>query len=144
MQKLKLSNTEEYLMNIFWAENAPLTSADLVQLSEEKEWSSAYIHRMLASLKTKKFIATCGMTQEDNHYSRLFKPCFSKDEYIVKILKEKNVGTASFGKIAMGLVKKATGKKAEEQNKKLVADLQDMIDQFRGKIEEIEGGSNSE
>ena len=46
-----LSNTEQRLMNIFWKENAPLTSAQIGKLASDTNWSANYIHKMLQSLQ---------------------------------------------------------------------------------------------
>lgn len=142
--KNKLSNTEEFLMNILWRENVPLTSTQLLKLSDSQGWSSNYIHKMLLNLQEKGFISTCGIMREGKHYTRQFEPCFDKDEYITRVLEDKGISAASFARIAMGLVKRVTGKNADERNKKLVATLEKMLEEYKDKIEEMENNGDSE
>lgn len=133
MRSIKLSNSEEILMNIFWRENVPLTSAQLVKLSAEQNWSSNYIHKLLSLLQEKQFLTMCGVLQEGKHYSRQFTPCFDKEQYISKILEDQGVGTASLAKIAVALVKKQAGEKPDDKNEKLIAELEKMVEQFETK-----------
>lgn len=130
MQSIKLSNSEEILMNIFWRESVPLTSAQLVKLSTDQNWSSNYIHKLLGLLQEKGFLSMCGVTQEGKHYSRQFTPCFDKEQYISKILEDQGVGTASLAKIAVALVKKQAGDKPDDKNVELIAELEKMVEQF--------------
>ena len=133
MKSIRLSNSEEYLMNIFWRENDPLTSAQLVKFSAAQNWSGNYIQKLLSLLEEKQFLTMCGVTQEGKHYSRQFIPCFDKEQYIAQLLEDKGVGTASFAKIAMALVKKEGGDKAKEKNDKLIAELEKMVEMFETK-----------
>lgn len=127
-----LSNTEQRLMNIFWKENAPLTSAQIGKLASDTNWSANYIHKMLQSLQKKGFLMVCGMVQEGSHYSRQFLPCFDKEQYISDLLENQGVTTASFAKIAVALVKKAAKKKehVSEQDTALLEELEKMIEQY--------------
>ncbi len=127
-----LSNTEERLMNIFWKEKAPLTSAQLGKLASDTNWSANYIHKMLQSLQKKGFLTVCGMVQEGSHYSRQFLPCFDKEQYISDLLENQGVTTASFAKIAVAFVKKAAKKKehVSEQDTALLEELEKMIEQY--------------
>lgn len=131
MQKMKLSNSEDIIMNIFWRENVPLTSAQLVRFTaDDQNWSGSYIHKLLSLLQGKNFLTMCGVIQEGKHYSRQFKPCFDKEQYISKILEDQGVDTASFAKIAMAFVKKAADDEPDDRNEKLIAELEKMVEQF--------------
>lgn len=130
---LKVSSSEETLMNVFWKENVPLTSAQLVKLCSDMQWSSNYILKLLGMLEDKGFIETCGTMREGKHHSRLFKPCFDKNEYITRVLEDKEVSTASLAKIAVALVKKQAGEKPDDKNEKLIAELEKMVEQFETK-----------
>lgn len=127
-----LSNTEQRLMNIFWKENAPLTSAQIGKLASDTNWSSNYIHKMLQSLQKKGFVTVCGTVQEGSHYSRQFLPCFDKEQYISDLLENQGVTAASFAKIAVAFVKKAAQKKerVSEQDTALLEELEKMIEQY--------------
>ena len=127
-----LSNTEQRLMNIFWKENAPLTSAQIGKLASDTNWSANYIHKMLQSLQKKGFLTVCGMVQEGSHYSRQFLPCFDKEQYISDLLENQGVTTASFAKIAVAFVKKAAKKKehVSAQDTALLEELEKMIEQY--------------
>lgn len=130
VRKNKLSNSEEILMNVFWRENEPLTSSQIVKLCKETHWSSNYVHKLLGALQEKGYLKVCGIIQEGKHYSRQFVPCFDKEQYISDLLEDQGLSTVSFAKIAMALVKKTSGKQPDAQNEKLIEELEKMVEQL--------------
>lgn len=132
MKNYKLSNSEEYLLELFWQENRPLTSVDLVEIATQFKWSSNYIHKIIGLLQNKGLIEMCGVTKEGKHYIRQFVPSLSKEEYLSEMLLEKGVGTLSFAKIAMSFVKKGTADNEEQtqENLALISELEDIITRF--------------
>ena len=102
MNKKKLSNSEETLLNIFWDQGVPLTSLEILPLAKEypeaANWSMSYIHKMLGILEESEFLAVCGFVKSGKRYTRQFKPCMSKEEYVAELLAQQGVNTSSFQK----------------------------------------------
>ena len=73
-----LTNTEEELMEIFWANNAPLTSVEILEISAGRSWNGNYLHKMLRALLKKGMIEVCGIVQSKTQYARQFRPVVTK------------------------------------------------------------------
>lgn len=134
MKKSKLSNSEEMLLHIFWQQGDPLTSTDIWDITREapnlSSWSKNYILKMLVSLQEKGLIDICGFVKEGKKYVRQFSPCLTKEEYIADMLDQQGLNTVSFAKIAVALVKKQGEKSGNEKHGQLIAELEQMIDDF--------------
>lgn len=115
-------------MNLFWKVNRPLTSLDILEISPNDKWSLNYVNKLLGLLQKKGFLAISGVIQDGNHYIRQFETLLSKETYISDMLQDKGVGSASFAKIAVALVKKES--KDDEDHQKLIEELEKMIQQF--------------
>lgn len=122
-----LTYSEEYLMKVFWEEGAPLTSAQLVKLTQKIDWAPNYIHKLLNSLQDKEFIEMCGVVREGKHYSRQFTPCITKEQYITDYLRRQSLQTDSYMKIALGLIKEDLPKNRSSNNEELIAELENII-----------------
>lgn len=120
---------EEELMNIFWNEDRPLTSVEILELAAHKSWKGNYLHKMLHGLQKKGFIEVCGTVQYGKQYAREFTPIITREEYAANLLSWQGVNASSFAKIAMALVKR--GKKDEKPNEKLILELEKMIAQLK-------------
>lgn len=127
MKSIKLSNSEEILMNLFWSETMPLTSIELTAMTEDMSWSSNYIHKLLVMLQEKGFLEMCGVERRGKHYVRQFEPLLSKEDYAVRMLEEQNLGISALGQIAMGFVKKADQATPEERQA-LINDLKHYVE----------------
>ena len=134
MNKKKLSNSEETLLNIFWDQGVPLTSLEILPLAkdypEAANWSMSYIHKMLGILEESEFLMVCGFVKSGKRNTRQLKPCMSKEEYVAELLAQQGVNTSSFAKIAMALVKKEDQKTDRTKYEKLIDELEQMIDIF--------------
>lgn len=140
MKKNTITDSEEFLLNIFWKEKVPLTSLQLLDLSkkfpESSSWGINYIHKMLTMLQEKNLLEVCGFIKEGKRYVRQLKPCITKDEYIADILEKQGVDTASFAKIAMAFVKNKDNKKNIDEHEKIIAELEQMINNLKQSTEE--------
>ena len=134
MKKNKLSNSEEMLLHIFWQQGEPLTSTDIFDLTQKSpdlsSWSKNYILKMLISLQEKGMLEICGVAREGKKYVRQFSPCLSKEEYIADVLDQQGINTSSLAKIEMALVKKQEAKRGDKEHEQLIAELEQMIDDF--------------
>lgn len=130
--KTRLSPSEEELMHIFWVAHKPLTSIDILQISEGSSWNGNYLHKMLRQLQKKGFLSVCGMVQYANKYARQFIPTMTKEEYTASIIALQGVGLKSFAKIALALAKneeKKTNQNSKE-NESLITSLEKIIEDF--------------
>ena len=93
-------------------------------------WSINYIHKMLTSLLDKELLEICGFVRSGKKYVRKFKPCLTKEEYIADVLDQQGINTSSLAKIAVALVKKQEAKGGDENHDQLIAELEQMIDDF--------------
>lgn len=77
-----LSNNEFEIMSLFWTENRPLSSSEIIALSPEKSWKDRSIHVLLNSLMTKKMIQVSGFTSTRTNIGRTFIACCTQEEYM--------------------------------------------------------------
>ena len=85
---------------------------------------------MLISLQEKGMLAICGVAREGKKYVRQFSPCLTKEEYIADVLDQQGINTSSLAQIAVALVKKQEAKGGDEKHDQLIAELEQMIDDF--------------
>ena len=134
LKKNKLSDSEEVLLHIFWKQGKALTSTEIFDITQKSQdlssWSKNYILKMLTSLQEKEMLAICGVVREGKKYVRQFSPCLSKEEYIADVLDQQGINTSSLAKIAVALVKKQEAKGGDEMHDQLIAELEQMIDDF--------------
>ena len=143
MKKKALTNSEEILLHIFWDVGTPLSALDVYDISQKTEeatsWSINYIHKMLTSLLDKELLEICGFVRSGKKYVRKFQPCLTKEEYIADMLDQQGINTSSLAKIAVALIKKQEEKGGNEKHDQLIAELEQMIDDF-----EQSGDQNNE
>jgi len=123
-----LTTREEELMEMLWESDKPLTSVEMLELSDGYSWKDNYLHIMLRSLLKKEAISVCGTVQYGTQYARQFKPAITKEEYAAKLLAGKGLTSSSIAKVTAALAKE-TGVKDTE---KLIKDLEDFIDNLKG------------
>ena len=136
MKKCRLSNSEEILLNTLWRAEQPLTSAQLSEQITEAKWNTNYINKVLNQLTERGLVRIDGFLQEGRYQSRRFAPCCTKEEYIADMLEEQGVNNALFARIAMALVKKSSKKHTAEQDEKLIAELEKMVDEYEAQQKE--------
>ena len=136
MKKCRLSNSEEILLNTLWRAEQPLTSAQLSEQITEAKWNTNYINKVLNQLTERGLVRIDGFLQEGRYQSRRFVPCCTKEEYIADMLEEQGVNNALFARIAMALVKKSSKKHTAEQDEKLIAELEKMVDEYEAQQKE--------
>ena len=140
MNKKRLSNSEETLLHIFWDNGVPLTSLEILPLSQNypdaSNWSINYIHKMLGMLEEAGYLTVCGFEKSGKRYVRKLTPCISKEEYVANLLAQQSVDTRSFAKIAMALVKKESKETNNQKYDQLITELEQMIDVFEQEDQE--------
>ncbi|WP_418375768.1 BlaI/MecI/CopY family transcriptional regulator, partial [Agathobaculum sp.] len=136
MKRFKLSNSEEILMDTLWRENRPLTTLQLAEKVTEARWNTNYIDKLLGQLVKKGMVQVSGLLQ--NGRSRQFVPCYTKDEFLANMLEEQGVNQALFARIAVALFKKPAKSNESEQEEKLIAELEKMVDQYEAALQNKE------
>ena len=136
MKRFKLSNSEEILMDTLWRENRPLTTLQLAEKVTEASWNTNYIDKLLGQLVKKGMVKADGIQQDRFYRSQQFVPCLTKDEFLANMLEEQGVNNALFARIAVALFKKDRKQRTPEQDEKLIAELEKMVDEYEAQIEE--------
>ena len=131
MKRFKLSNSEEILMDTLWRENRPLTTL-------QASWNTNYIDKLLGQLVKKGMVQVSGLLQNGRYQSRQFVPCYTKDEFLANMLEEQGVNQALFARIAVALFKKPAKSNESEQEEKLIAELEKMVDQYEAALQNKE------
>ena len=89
-EKIKeLTKSEEQMMDIFWSEDKPLTSVDIVNMKVKDTWSNGLVHNMIRSLLKKGLLKECGMERYSTQYARKLCPAVTSEEYAAKLLASK-------------------------------------------------------
>lgn len=122
-----LTNCEEELMEMLWESDKPLTSVEMLELSDGYSWKDNYLHIMLRALLKKEAIRVCGTVQYGTQYARQFEPAMTKAEYAAKLLTGKGLIDDSIVKVTAALAKETKVKDTD----KLIKDLEDFIEDLK-------------
>ena len=76
-----LSKSEKEVMELLWECRAPLTCAEIIEYSENKDWKDSYVHSLVKSLLKKKMITVSSFELKNRSYARSFTPICSRAEY---------------------------------------------------------------
>ncbi|MBQ6851867.1 MAG: BlaI/MecI/CopY family transcriptional regulator [Oscillospiraceae bacterium] len=78
---MELTKSEMEIMDVLWAEEAPLSRADLLERSDEKSWKDSSVHILLNGLLQKGAIREAGFVKRSKTYGRTFAPTLTREEY---------------------------------------------------------------
>lgn len=78
---MELTKSEMEIMDVLWAEDTPLSRADLLERSEEKTWKDSSVHILLNGLLQKGAIQEVGVVKRSKTYGRTFAPTMTREEY---------------------------------------------------------------
>lgn len=104
---IHLTKSEEALMELFWEKNIPLTSIDILGISQDQPWNDSYLHIMLRSLLKKDVIKICNTIQYGTQYARQFIPTLSREDYAAKLIMSKGFEHKSVAKVMVAMAKEA-------------------------------------
>lgn len=130
-KKSQLTDREELLMELLWRSEKALTSVELLKIEELSGWNETYFHRTIKSLSGKGLIRVCGVERYNTQYARQFEPTLTREEYAIKILKERGINSSSIGRLAMALVKDVEDDRQGEEKDKLIEELEEIIENLR-------------
>ena len=108
----KLTKNEEFLMNLFWELNRPLTSVDLYDYTQD--WKNGYLHNLLRALVEKDMLVTVGTVQYGRQYARQFVPAMTKEQYAAKLALSMGFEKEAVPRIALALVQEVSEGNSEE------------------------------
>ena len=128
MKEKHLTNSEEDLMEIFWAKKEPLTSVEILEISADRSWNGNYLHRMLSSLLKKGMLEVCGTVQCGTQYARQFLPAVTKEQYAAQIVLSKGIGIRSLADVAVAMVNEA-----DESDEEVIKQLEEIIEGLKQK-----------
>ena len=120
-----MTNSEEVLMGILWSSERPLTSVELMEMTQDHSWESGYMHKMLRSLLKKEITKVCGMVRYGKQYARQFVPMLTKEEYAAKLVLSTGIKGSSIGKVVAVLAGEA------EDGEELIGQLEEIIQQLK-------------
>lgn len=78
---MELTKSEMEIMDVLWAEGAPMSRSDLLDRSDEKTWKDSSVHILLNGLLQKGAIREAGFVRRSKTYGRTFLPNLSREEY---------------------------------------------------------------
>ena len=78
-----LSNSEYEILIVLWTQERGLTALEINQMAQKKSWKDTSIHPLLSNMVDKKLICVDGLKLTGRHYSRVFHPVVSAEEYAV-------------------------------------------------------------
>lgn len=122
---IRLTKSEEIVMEVLWSSEYPMTSVELMEMTQDHSWESGYIHKMLRSLLNKEIVQVCGMTQYGKQYARQFIPLLSREEYAAKLAMSTGIKRSSIGKVAAALVNEM------DDSQELIEQLEELIQQMK-------------
>lgn len=83
---MELTRSEMEIMDVLWANDVPLSRADLLAHSEEKSWKDSSVHILLNGLLQKGAIQEAGLVKRSKTYGRVFAPTLTREEYFARTI----------------------------------------------------------
>ena len=130
----RITESEREVLELLWEENQPLTSAEIVKISEHKTWKPSYIHLMINSLLKKNVIQVAGFKQTTKNYARTFTPTMTREEFSIRMLREENQLNASSLSLLFGALLE------EDVDRATIDELSDMLQKKKEELEAADSG----
>ncbi|MBQ6392991.1 MAG: BlaI/MecI/CopY family transcriptional regulator [Eubacterium sp.] len=130
----RITGSEREVLELLWEENQPLTSAEIVKISEHKTWKPSYIHLMINSLLKKNVIQVAGFKQTTKNYARTFTPTMTREEFSIRMLREENQLNASSLSLLFGALLE------EDVDMDVIDELSDMLQKKKEELEAADSG----
>lgn len=130
----RITGSEREVLELLWEENQPLTSAEIVKISEHKTWKPSYIHLMINSLLKKNVIQVAGFKQTTKNYARTFTPTMTREEFSIRMLREENQLNASSLSLLFGALLE------EDVDMDVIDELSDMLQKKKEELEATDSG----
>ena len=134
----RITGSEREVLELLWEENQPLTSAEIVKISEHKTWKPSYIHLMINSLLKKNVIQVAGFKQTTKNYARTFTPTMTREEFSIRMLREENQLNASSLSLLFGALLE------EDVDIDVIDELSDMLQKKKEELEAADSGADQD
>lgn len=125
---MDLTKSELEVMDVLWRAGRPLSTSEILLMSENKTWKDSYIHIITKSLLEKKAIVEAGRVRTGKTFGRLFSPKISCEEYYAK-----NVFNG--GKERLPLLFSALVR-SEDLSPELISQLEEMLEKRKKELEQ--------
>ncbi len=125
---------EKQLMDIFWNAEKPLTSVELAERTGGS-MSVGNLHRLLQKLEKNGYIAMCGVERATKHLIRQFAPKITREEYLSALIERETPSDYAAAKFGLALLGNFRTKQTEEERKKLIEELEAMIEEYKNQEE---------
>lgn len=87
----KLSPLDLKIMNVLWNSDKDLTGPEIAQCLEEDGISYASVNQSVKKLLKKGVVEIVSYTLVARTYSRVYHPCYSKEEYLISEYSRLNI-----------------------------------------------------
>lgn len=131
---MRISENEYKILELLWKEERPLSRAEILKGTPNRNWNPASIHLILNSMISKGAIR---ITDEEKRYGRTYEACFSRDEYVLNGLKELLPGATE--KELLNAVFDAFAIKNGKLSKTVLKDIQKYVDDKAGSAKTKKG-----
>ena len=119
----KITNSEKQILEVLWDEEKPLTSSEIVGVSDDRTWKASSVHLLLNSLLNKDLVEVAGFKKTTKNYARTFQPTMTREEYSIN---QRNT-SRTLSRLFNALLK-------DEEDDDLLKELADMVDSRRSQI----------
>lgn len=124
----KITNSEKQILEVLWDEEKPLTSSEIVGVSDDRTWKASSVHLLLNSLLNKDLVEVAGFKKTTKNYARTFQPTMTREEYSINQLRQEQRNTSrTLSRLFHALLK-------DEEDDDLLKELADMVDSRRSQI----------
>lgn len=137
-----ISAKEEYVLNILWAKDEPMTSMELLEAIPPNGMlkKDSSIHRILNALLEKGMITVTGSVRSGKLYARQFRPTMTREAYIIDSFTQKQLNSKALSQVALGLIKIAKKQETEQDIAKSGGIDEKFIEELESMISEMEEG----
>lgn len=84
----KITISEKEILEVLWDQQDPLTSSEIVDVSENRTWKASSVHLLLNSLLKKGFVQVAGFKKTTKNYARTFEPSMTREEYSIRQIRQ--------------------------------------------------------
>ncbi len=127
---VRLTKSEEQMMDIFWSSDHALTSVDIVNMKVKSTWINGLVHNMIRSLLKKGLLKECGIERYKTQYARKLCPAYTKEEFIANQITSRLKGENILCKLLSVFFHRETDKE------QMITDLEEAIRKFREEVAE--------
>lgn len=134
---VKLTDSEQQVLDLLWEQEIPLTSTEIVHLSKDRTWKPSYIHIMITSLLKKEIIHVSGFKKTTKNYARTFEPTMTREQWnLLQVTQQQKSASRTLSQVFTALLK-------EETDSNLLNELSNMLDARKKELDHQES-SNSD